>query len=116
MTPSELQRLSDLNVLESVRDQARWTTAGEIVESDGVVRAVSATRFPIGTMNCAMLTRKRERDLDALIHELRAFYGARDRGYTIKLCGERDAALERECEKQGMFKASENPAWCSKPR
>lgn len=109
MTPVDLVRLADLNLVESVRDQARWNAAGEIVESGGVVRAVSATRFPAGSLNCAMLTQPRATALRELLVELRAFYAARDRGFTMQIFGERDRELESACVAFGLTKLSDSP-------
>jgi GNAT superfamily N-acetyltransferase len=54
-TPDEkLLALSDLNLAESHREQARWLPPTRIHENEEALYTASGTRFPAGPFNCAV--------------------------------------------------------------
>lgn len=85
--------LADANLLESVREHARWQTPCECIEEDGVLLVAGPNDFPAGYRNCVART-----DPRATAHEIldraRDFFAARRRRFVVLVRAHRDPDLE----------------------
>jgi GNAT superfamily N-acetyltransferase len=104
---AELTWISDLNFAESLREQARWSAGGESADHRGATFAASATRLPAGPFNAAIATTAEAPE--DLLARARAWFGARDRGFTVYVRGRRDDALAERCRDEGMAKMGDMP-------
>jgi hypothetical protein len=85
MTPS-INDLADANLLESIREHARWQSPCELVEENGILMIAGATNFPGAYKNCVA---RIDRNVPAaeLLERARDFFGSRQRGFTVFVRG-----------------------------
>jgi len=103
-TPT-LQRLADLNHIEWLREQCRWT-GGTCREHEGVLRVASAaTRMPIGPFNAMMPVWQEAGDPSDHLERARAWFAERERGFSVYLRPS-DDAWTRECVARGYASSS----------
>jgi ABC-type transport system substrate-binding protein len=88
-TPSDL---ADANLIESVRQHARWQQPCEWLEADGLLMVAGANAMPYAYRNCAIRV---DPDLPATetMTRVRAFFGERQRHFTMFTRDGRDADL-----------------------
>lgn len=109
MLESELLVVSDENLAEFAREQARWLTAYRLDERETRVFVASATRFPAGSINCAIPRGTGAIDAPALLDEARRYFAPLDRGFSVYAPSHRGAELARACEAAGWPKLSDAP-------
>ena len=90
MSPSEI---ADANLIESIREHARWQVPCEQVEEDGLLLVAGANAFPIGYRNCAA---RIDRNVPArdVLERAQEFFGRRGRGFAVPVCTDRDEDLD----------------------
>lgn len=103
------ERLSciDANLVESVREFARWQKGGEIVERDGLLLIAGTTRFPV--VSNAELRLDPQVEPAAVIEAARTYFGPRHRGYTLWIRPEIDMDLEAAAHSAGYAEISSSP-------
>lgn len=107
MTPSS-QDLADANLVEAIREHARWQEPSECVEANGVLMLAGANAFPIAFRNCvarvdAAVPAERMLELAA------AFFGKRGRGYAVIVRGSRDGDIEAALRERGLAPMADSP-------
>jgi len=98
----------DANLVESLREGARWQRGARLVESDGLLLARGATTFPVGLSNAVM---RLDRAVPAaeVIARAREFFASDGRAFTLWVRGEPDADLQTAAESARMLRLSETP-------
>jgi ribosomal protein S18 acetylase RimI-like enzyme len=105
MSPSDI---ADANLIESVREHARWQVPCERVEEDGLLFVAGANAFPIGYRNCAVRVDRNVGAQDVL-ERAREFFGRRGRGFAVPVCTERDEDLESVLQATGLKPRADIP-------
>ncbi len=103
-----LHDLADDNILESIREQARWQSPCELVEEDGILLVAGATNFPGAYRNCVARVDPEVPALE-VITKAKDFFGRRKRGFTVFARGSRDGDLESTLKEQGFIQRSDSP-------
>jgi hypothetical protein len=109
MDNADLLALADANLEEFCREHSRWLPPYLIEEHEQALFVSSGTRFPGGAPNCILPRAAPDFDAESLIEQGRAFFGARDRGFSIYAPAHLDAALPGACEARGFVKLSDAP-------
>lgn len=94
----QLLLLSDLNLMEFYREQARFLSPFALEERDGLLFTASGTRSPAAPFNVAMRATYGQSDPQHLIDQARTFYAARNRGFSIHARTHHDRDLIEACE------------------
>jgi ribosomal protein S18 acetylase RimI-like enzyme len=105
VTASEL---ADANLVEAVREHARWQTPCEVLERDGLLAVAGANAFPGAFRNCAVRTDRALAAVDAL-GRAREFFAQRGRGFTFVVRDSRDRDLDQTLLSAGIPCAGEAP-------
>jgi len=98
----------DANLVESLREAARWQRGARLVEADGLLLARGSTSFPVGLSN-AMARLDPAVPAREVIARGREFFGAEGRAFTLWVRGEPDADLEAAAEAGKLLRISETP-------
>ncbi|MFL6623816.1 MAG: GNAT family N-acetyltransferase [Sulfurifustaceae bacterium] len=85
--------LADANLIQSIREHARWQEPCECVESDGVLLVAGPNDFAAGYRNCVARTDPRI-TVQEVIDRARDFFAARRRRFVVLVRANRDADLE----------------------
>ncbi len=101
--------LADLNMIESIREHARWQTPCECIEENGVLLFAGANEFPVGYRNCVARVDPRV-SARATLGRAREFFAARRRGFSMLVFAKRDADLETELQAAGLVRRADIPA------
>lgn len=101
-------RLLELNVLESVREFARWQCGSLCVEEDGILMVAGTSDSPLGYANCALRVDPAV-DPKLLLERANQFFGDQERGYTIWTRSGADEDLERAALAHGFRQVVESP-------
>lgn len=97
-----LLTLADLNLAEANREHARWLSPFAIEERDGLLFTASGTRFPAAPFNVAKRVAGASIEASVLLEQARAFFAARNRGFSIQARGHADQDLITLCEREGF--------------
>jgi GNAT superfamily N-acetyltransferase len=108
VTDADLVTLVDLHFAESLREKARWCPTGESSDQGGLLYVASASRAPAGPFNAVMGTGADPAPEDT-VARARAWFGARDRGFTVYVRGGREAALAARCRAEGLTELGSMP-------
>jgi hypothetical protein len=99
----------DANLLESLREGARWQRSARTLEADGLLLVRGSTRFPVGLTNAVARI-----DPEVPPHEVlaraREFFGEDGRAFTLWVRGEPDADLEAHAIHERLMPISEAPS------
>lgn len=107
MKPSS-QNLADANLVEAIREHARWQSPCECVETDGMLMVAGANAFPIPFRNC--VARIDGSVSAARVLELAGeFFGERGRGYAVIVRGSRDGDIEAALRATGLNPTADTP-------
>ena len=107
MTPLP-QDLADANLIEAVREHARWQEPCVLSEEGGVLLMAGANAFPGAFRNCVLR-------LDAqvppavVLARAQAFFYPQGRGYTLLARASRDADLIATLQVAGMNPLADSP-------
>lgn len=112
----ELVELADRNLVESIREHARWSERAVFEDHPWGVRSLGATRFSVGVFNAVMCTGATPADPDEWLAEQRRYYERHGRGFTIFGRMERDRLLADVCLGAGLTLSSVEPGMvCDAP-
>lgn len=99
----DLLSFGDLNLAEFTREFARWQQKYEIIESGDLLMTVGADAFP-GSNFVMRLAPACTPSANELLDRARAFFGERQRGFSLHVRRHIDTDLESVCEAHGMVK------------
>lgn len=106
--PARWNDLFDRNLLDAMREFARWQDGTLILEEDGVLLVSGGTDFPVGFSNCAARTDP-DTDPATLIERAEEFFKPQGRGFTIWVRAHVDADIEAHLKQRGLRARSEAP-------
>lgn len=107
MNPSS-KDLADANLLEAIREHARWQEPCECVEEDGVLMMAGANAFPGVFRNCVARTDARV-PAAGVLARAQAFFSQRGRGFTVLVRGSRDQDLAEALQAAGLAPVADSP-------
>lgn len=96
--------LADANLLEAVREHARWQSPCECVEDDGVMMVAGPNPFPIAFRNCVVRSDGRT-PAARVLERARDYFSKRGRGYTVLVRARLDTDLEEALRADGLSPA-----------
>jgi ribosomal protein S18 acetylase RimI-like enzyme len=112
---SRSDELADANLIEAMRELARWQFPCEWEEQAGVLLVAGANESPRAFRNCVARVDPRV-PAEAVLAQARAFFGERGRGFTVFVRLARDADLEHLVKLQGMELRADSPCmWIDRP-
>jgi hypothetical protein len=99
----------DANLVESLREAARWQRDAQLVEEHGLLLVRGSTGFPVGPSNAVM---RLDRSLTAreVVSRAREFFGSDGRSFTLWVRGQPDADLEAFAVAEKVLPISEVPS------
>lgn len=103
-----LEKLSDENLVASLRAHARWQTPCELREADGLLMIAGCSDFPGAHRNGVVRVDRRLPAADALA-QARAFFGARARGFSVFVRSQCDADLDDHLRREGLSLRFDSP-------
>lgn len=107
MTPSP-QDLADANLIEAVREHARWQRPCTLSEAGGVLLMAGANVFPGAFRNC-VLRLDRQLPASVVLERAQTFFKTCGRGYTLLARASRDADLIESLQAAGMKPLADSP-------
>ena len=105
---STAEDVADANLIESVREHARWQTPCECVEENGLLLVAGANGLPVGYRNCAARVDPRIAP-ETAVARAKKFFGARGRGFSMLTRSRRDQDLESYLPAAGFIQRSDAP-------
>jgi ribosomal protein S18 acetylase RimI-like enzyme len=105
---SNLQALADDNLVESIREHARWQDGSECLEEDGLLFLAGATRFPFPYLNCSIRVDPSV-SAQQVLDRAREFFGARGRGFILFVRADQDRDLDSLCQSNGLKPLADMP-------
>jgi ribosomal protein S18 acetylase RimI-like enzyme len=103
-----IQDLADANLLEAIREHARWQDPCERVEDDGVMLVAGPNAFPIAFRNCVVRTDGRVAAAEVL-ERARSFFSSRGRAFTVMVRGSRDKDIDETLRAAGFSPSADSP-------
>jgi hypothetical protein len=100
--------LADANLIESIREHARWQWPCETIEEDGVLLVAGATNLPGGYKNCAARIDPNMPAREA-IARAKEFFHRKNRGFSMLVRASRDQDLEEILKEEGFVQRSDSP-------
>ncbi len=98
----------DANLLESLREGARWQGKARLVEADGVLLVRGSTPFPVGLSN-AVARLDPGVSPGEVMERARAFFAEDGRAFTLWIRGEQDADLDTLARAERLHAISDIP-------
>jgi len=98
---SYLQTLADANLVESIREHARWQPGSECVEEDGLLISAGTTRFPFPYLNC-LIRVDPSVSAQRVLDQARDFFWTRSRGFVLFVRASQDQDLDSLCQEKGL--------------
>src|SRR5436853_6656401 len=89
-----LEDLSDANLIESIREHARWQHPCDIVEKDGLLLIAGHSAFP-GAYRNSVARLDRAVPAAETLQRAREFFRARERGFSVWVRTRRDVDIEQ---------------------
>ena len=109
MDTSELLHLSDCNLTEFCREQARWLPPYRIEEREHALFLASGTRFPTPPANCVLPHGTGPVDAPRLLAEAREYFTGLQRGFGIYAPTHLGPELAQSCEAKQWPRLSDAP-------
>jgi len=106
--PSDFAAL-DANLLESLREGARWQQSARTLEADGLLLVRGTTPFPVGLTNAVARIDPGVAPRD-VIARAREFFAEDGRAFTLWVRGQPDADLEAFALAEKLLPISEAPS------
>lgn len=91
--PDRWNHLFDRNLLDAIREFARWQDGTMILEEDGILLVSGGTDFPVGFANCVARTDP-DTAAGTVIERAEEFFGQQERGFTVWIRDPMDADIE----------------------
>jgi GNAT superfamily N-acetyltransferase len=107
--PARWNPLFDRNLLDAIREFARWPDGTLILEEDGILLVLGGTEFPVGFTNCVART-DASIPPELVLERAAEFFGPQSRGYTVWVRAHVDADLESLLQQRGK-KARADAPW-----
>jgi GNAT superfamily N-acetyltransferase len=104
-----LVRLSELNVAEATREHARWCPPSQIQERDDVLFAASGVPYPSGPFNSVIGIGSEGVDAVSTLETAEAWFGERNRDFTVYVRSHVDHELADRCEWSGYPHIADAP-------
>jgi ribosomal protein S18 acetylase RimI-like enzyme len=103
-----IQDLADANLLEAIREHARWQNPCECVEVDGVMMVAGPNAFPIAFRNCVVRV---DGGVAAaqVVERARDFFAKRGRGFTVLVRNRRDRDIDAALRAAGLSPTADVP-------
>lgn len=106
--PARWNPLFDRNLLDAIREFARWPDGTLILEEDGILFVLGSTEFPVGFTNCVARTDPATSPV-LVLERAAEFFGPQSRGYTVWIRAHVDEDLEALLQSRGKRPRSESP-------
>lgn len=106
--PARWNDIFDRNLLDAIREFARWQDGALILEEDGVLLVAGGTEFPVGFSNCAARTDPGT-DPVLAIERAEEFFRPQGRGFTVWVREHVDDDLEAHLQQRGLRPRNESP-------
>ena len=103
-----VEQLADANLIESIREHARWQGPVELIEQGGVLLFAGRTAYP-GAYRNAVARLDPAVSAEAVLTRARAFFSERARGFTLWALGKHDQDLDAHALKLGMRRTADSP-------
>lgn len=100
--------LADANLVESIREHARWQTPCEWTESDGVLLVAGCTTLPVSYWNCVART-DASLPAEEVLARARRFFGERGRKFNAFVRTGVDDDLDALLQTQSFQLRSDSP-------
>lgn len=107
MTPSS-HDLADANLVEAIREHARWQAPCECIEADGVLMLAGANALPIAFRNCVVRIDGAV-PADRVLERAGPFFGERGRGCAVIVRGSRDGDIEAALRERRLAPMADSP-------
>lgn len=104
----DIHDLADANLLESIREHARWQLPCELVEEEGVLMVAGVTSFPGAYKNCVARVDPRV-PASEVVARAKDFFRSRNRGFTVFARASRDEDLEKYMTEGGFVQRADSP-------
>lgn len=108
MTTLSLDDLADANLLQALREHARWQEPCVCVEESGVLLMAGANAYPGAFRNCVVRVDARVPAAEVL-QRARTFFSGHGRGYTLLARARRDPDLIAALHAAGMTPLADSP-------
>jgi ribosomal protein S18 acetylase RimI-like enzyme len=105
VAPSDV---ADTNLLEALREHARWQDPCECVEEGGVMMLAGPNAFPIAFRNCIVRVDRRVA-AGRVLERAREFFSRRGRAFTIIVRGSRDKDIDEALRAAGFSPMADSP-------
>lgn len=102
------QDLADANLIEAVREHARWQEPCSLSEEGGVLLMAGANAFPGAFRNCVLRLDPRVPP-SVVLERAQSFFQSHDRGYTLLARASRDGDLIETLQMAGMTPLANSP-------
>lgn len=102
LSPSQQQRFANDNVIEAIREHARWQNPCELIEEDGMIMMAGSTGFPGAFKNCVA---RIDPTLPASVMLARAeeFFGGKNRSFSVFVLPGQDSDLEQQLQQSAYL-------------
>lgn len=107
MNPS-LHDLADANLLQAMREHARWQVPCECVEEDGTLMMAGSNAFP-GMFRNSVARTDGNTPAAHVLAQAGEFFSRRGRGFAVLVRGSRDQDLAAALEEKGLLPLSDSP-------
>lgn len=104
----EFNTLADANLIESIREHARWQEPCEWIEADGVLLVAGCTALPVSYWNCVARTDSSV-PADEVLAAARRFFGERGRKFNAFIRSGVDDDLNALLQAKGFELRSDSP-------
>jgi Acetyltransferase (GNAT) domain len=104
----EHEDLADDNLLESIREHARWQTQCEVVERDGLLLYAGGSSFP-GAYRNSVVRLDPAVSAQQTLSRARAFFAERGRGFTLWVFSRRDEDVDALARQSRMPCVADGP-------
>lgn len=108
MKAPSIEALADANMIESIREHARWQGPVELVEQGGVLLFAGRTTYPGAYRNAAARV-DASVSAEEVLARARAFFAERERGFTLWALNEQDRDLDALAKKLDMQATADSP-------
>jgi hypothetical protein len=102
------EQLADANLLESIREHARWQGPVELIDQGGVLLFAGRTPYP-GAYRNAVARVDPGVSAEEVLARARVFFAERARGFSLWALGERDRDLDAVAKQLNMQCTADSP-------